>query len=197
MGFLPGLKNIFRGPEGGTVVGNLLRTGVQMAKPALAAGANALAPGSGIIINALPLGQGLMKIKSSPKIQNEITDTIAQAQMMPAQSAPDAKTIAKGLKLSLIRNGIDALTADKLGAAAFEAAIAPPPMDATTSTIKDQAKTILNGALIGAKNGSLDAFLNNTPTGQQVVTDATNNQINKYLPFALGGVILLLMFKRK
>lgn len=64
-----------------------------------------------------------------------------------------------------------------------------------TQSTKDVLKQILNGAAEGAKDGALDVYLNKTESGKQVVQDATENQINKYLPYVAGGLALYVVYK--
>ena len=187
------LKSLFKRKEGGTIAGNILRGVAKIAKPIAGGALNALAPGSGTLLNFVPIGEGIMKLKE-PEVQEKVAETIAKAAVMPPQSPEESKALAKNLKNDLISMGVDTLNADKLGSYAYDAAAASP-VTTNQSLVKDDVRRIFNGAVTGAKTGAIDAYLNKTKHGQEVVKEAATSQFNKYLPFILGGVIVVLIFK--
>lgn len=182
-------KKVFGRKEGGTAVGNFLRGAAKVTKGVAGGLANSVIPGAGAIISKLPIGEGLMKLQPSQK--SALVNSLTTASQLPAMDHVSAKDYAAQAKRNFIASGVDPNTARILGSSVYEAAAAQPS-GASSSAIKNDVLAILNGA----KDGALDGFLNNTATGQGVVKDATNNQIQKYLPFALGAAVLFLIIKK-
>jgi|GEM_PF-5679074 len=132
------LKKVFKKKEGGTKLGNLLRTGAQIGKSI----AGAAIPGVGTLISKLPIGEGLMMKKAA---QDNPVGAVQGAQTLP-EAAVVAKTIAPNA------------SADKQReiAISIQAANTPAAAAAVTQAAKEadnKSKMLKIGGIVGGVLG--------------------------------------------
>jgi len=188
------LGKLFKSKPGGTLFGKVLR-GVTK----LAAGAGV--PGAGFVSSLLP--------EAPPLVLQAAQDAVATAINTPALPLVEVKDVALTAKLAVLAAGGTADQASKIGATAFTAASLAPvdaqkALDVAQTEIrqagpvntfgKEDIKTILNGALDGAKSGATDAYLNDTKLGREQKKDAINSAGAKYMPWVTVGATLFAAF---
>jgi len=202
MGFK--LKKLFKKKPGGTLFGNALRGVAKLASK------SGLVPGAGLVSKLLP---------AAPPFQKELAqDLISQAVKLPALLPEQIKEVASQAKLTFLDAGGSKEEASAIGAATFAAASLPPAQAVAAlenaadkvSSVAPQGvgmnnftaadvKTVINGAIAGARDGATGAYLNETETGKAQKRGAINAEGAKIMPWLLGilaGIIVILLVKK-
>jgi hypothetical protein len=190
------LGKLFAKKPGGTLFGNLLKAGANVA-------GFLGVPGAALVSSMLPTAP-------APVIQLG-QQLVSQAAFSPVSSGSELRFIAADAKEQILSAGGSAEDASKVGAAVYAASSLPASQAAivlnsaaassaglSSFTAKD-AKDILNKAVEGARNGALDGLLE-TKEGKEMKKAAVNAQGEKYMPWILGsiaGVFAILFFKKK
>jgi hypothetical protein len=118
---------------------------------------------------------------------NEDAQAAAKAVQQVAQQSPAVAlpAVVHVDEAKSVANGFSSSTA--LGGAS--------PQIAANSLTGQDIKTILTGAVSGAKEGGLTAYLDKTEDGKEAKKEAVDAAGSKMLPYILGAGILLLIFK--
>ncbi len=132
--------------------------------------------------------------------RNQLTAAVSTLVAQPQGNEHAAGSAVKNMALGM---GIEPNLASAVGALGFAAASLPPAeaqqalviadnsmaMNEVQSFTKDDIKTVLNGAVQGAKDGAMGAFLDGTATGKETVKTATNAKMTDMMPKILLVVV--------
>lgn len=169
--------------------GNLLRAGSQIAS-------SFSLPGAQLVSKLLP--------DAPPYLQQVALNAVAEATTGPVLKIAEAKTFASMVKEQVSNAGGTPTESANIGAVAFAAASLPPvqaavALESASSQIpvvnnfgKTEIKTILNGAVNGARDGATSAYLNETQMGKEQKKGAINAEGAKIMPWVIGGSFALI-----
>lgn len=134
-----------------------------------------------VALDTTPTSDWLAKLKAAS----------AKKQLMAAGVPAD--------QASSVGSVVHAVSQLKPGAAAAvmnEAHANLPAAPLQQGFTKDDIKTVVDAAVKGAKQGAIDGYLDGTEDGKATKKDAIDAQGSKILPFALGGLLLFVIFKQ-
>jgi hypothetical protein len=189
-----------------SAIGSAVKSVATFVKPIAQAAVSAI-PIVGPVASALV---GKLLPDAPQEVQQQAAEAVTQIAASPPASPVAASAQASELKQNLIAAGVPSDQASAVGAVAH-GVTQLSPMQATavmqnvTTSLpnaplaqgftKDDVKKVVDGAVKGAKDGAVDAFLDETAEGQQTKKDAIEAQGSKILPFALGGLLLFIVLK--
>jgi hypothetical protein len=213
------IGSLFPKKEGGSTVGNIIRT-------ATSAALNSYVPGTGDIANAF-----LNPVPQAPEpVQEAAKSAINWVASMPAQDSSTAFQIASSAASKMLSLGATQSEADKVQTAVQSIAQDPPvkapvtvklselddllgaskalgtPLNETEeavnklalqkNTTKENILTILKDGATAAKDAMIQSWLDKTEAGQDTKKEAIWTQVEKYAPFGLAAIGLWFVARR-
>jgi hypothetical protein len=189
--------------------GKALKSTAQFLKPIAQAGLSAIpmiGPMASELVNKL--------LPDAPQaVQQQAAEQLTNIAAQPPTSINYSTDIASKFKHMLNSSGVEAAQASALGAVAhglsqlspLESAAALhnvsgslPNAPIANGFTKDDIKKVVDGAVKGAKDGAVDAYLDETAAGKQTKKDAIDAQGAKAMPFILGaGLLLVFLINKK
>lgn len=192
-------------------IGSGLKSVATFVKPIAQAGLSAL-PIVGPMASAVV---GKLLPDAPVEVQQQATEAVAQIAANPVSvNMPPPAQLASELKQTLIASGVPAAQASAVGAVAHGVSQVPPAQAAAVlqsvtaalpeaalqnNLTKEDVKTVVNGAVKNAKEGAVNAYLDETEEGRQVKREAVEAQGSKVMPwlFAIGLGLVLWKSKKR